>query len=45
MVLRHLPCYQMLPETIRLADRPFEPKEVGSYPVMVVLSTEDDGDP
>ncbi len=45
MVPRHLPCYQMLPEAICLADRPFEPKEVDSFPVMVVLSTKDDGEP
>ena len=42
--LRHFPCYQVVPETIRLANRPFEPKEVGSFSVMVVLNTEDDGD-
>ena len=45
MVLHHLPCYQMLPEAICLADRPFEPKEVDSFPVMVVLSTQDGGEP
>ena len=44
-VLRHLLGNQMLPETIRLADRPLEPKDVDSFPVLVMLSTGDDGEP
>jgi hypothetical protein len=35
----------MLPETIRLADRPLEPKEVDSFPAIVMLSLGDDGKP
>ena len=35
----------MLPETIRFADRPLEPKEVDGFPVIVMLSTGDDGEP
>lgn len=45
LVLRHLLGNQRLPETIRSAYRPLEPKDVDSFLVIVMLSPEDDGEP